>query len=174
MSFGMVGRAWELQHGDVSAVDKLVLMGMASHAHDVDHIAFPSVKSLAARCNVSTRTVQRSIQQLLKLDLIELVEDLPPSVERRCSGYKMPNAYRLLLTGDKLSPHDMGVADGVTPVSPTGDMGVTQIEKEPITESGKESLATFEPKKDSGLSMPSASEAIAEIRDVHFRKPPAT
>jgi len=82
---------------------KLVLMALADAADD-QGVCWPSVSTLATKCTVSTRTVQRSLRALIDSRL------LIAEARRRRDGSSISNRYRLLLAGgDNLSPpHEIG------------------------------------------------------------------
>ena len=77
---------------------KLVLMALADAADD-QGICWPSVSTLAKKCTVSKRTVQRSLRVLIGSGL------LIAEPRRRRDGSSTSNRYRLLIAGgDNLSP----------------------------------------------------------------------
>lgn len=77
---------------------KLILMALSDAADD-DGVCWPSVTTLAKKCNVSTRTVRRGLQSLIESGLL----DSEPRY--RNDGSNSSNRYRLQLGGgDKLSP----------------------------------------------------------------------
>ena len=77
---------------------KLVLMALADAADD-QGICWPSVSTLAKKCTVSTRTVQRSLRVLIDSGL------LIAEARQRRDGSSTSNRYRLLIAGgDNLSP----------------------------------------------------------------------
>jgi hypothetical protein len=77
---------------------KLVLMALADAADD-QGVCWPSVSTLAKKCTVSTRTVQRSLRALIDRRL--LIAEL----RQRRDGSSTSNRYRLLIAGgDNLSP----------------------------------------------------------------------
>ncbi len=81
----------------LNPVPKLVLMALADIADD-NGICWPSMSTVAAKCNVSTRTVRRSTQLLVACGLM-VVEQ-----RYRKDGSSSSNLYRLQLRGgDKLS-----------------------------------------------------------------------
>ena len=87
--------AW---HQKLKPVPKLVLMALADAADDIG-VCWPSVTTVAAKCNVSTRTVRRIMQALAARRL------LVSEQRYRKDGSRSSNRYRLLLSGgDKLSP----------------------------------------------------------------------
>ena len=83
---------------------KLVLMALADSADD-QGVCWPSVSTLAKKCTVSTRTVQRSLRGLIDRGL------LIAETRQRPDGSSTSNRYRLLIAGgDNLSPpRDAGV-----------------------------------------------------------------
>ena len=77
---------------------KLVLMALADAADD-QGACWPSIATLARKCTVSTRTVQRSLRTLIDSGL--LIAEL----RQRRDGSSTSNRYRLLIAGgDNLSP----------------------------------------------------------------------
>jgi len=80
---------------------KLVLMAIADSADDCG-ICWPAVPTVAAKCSVSDRTVQRVIQMLIADGLMIAEERYRPN------GSRASNRYQLQIEGgDKLSPpHD--------------------------------------------------------------------
>ena len=77
---------------------KLVLMALADAADD-QGVCWPSVSTLAKKCTVSKRTVQRSLRVLIDDGL------LIAEARRRHDGSSTSNRYRLLIAGgDNLSP----------------------------------------------------------------------
>jgi hypothetical protein len=79
-------------------VSRLVLMALADAADDKG-VCWPSIATLAAKCDLSTRTIRRSIQYLVARDLL-LVEQ-----RHRRDGSCSSNRYRLQLRGgDNVSP----------------------------------------------------------------------
>ena len=79
---------------------KLVLMAIADSADDCG-ICWPAVPTVAAKCSVSDRTVQRVIKMLIADGLMIAEERYRPN------GSRASNRYQLQIEGDKLSPpHD--------------------------------------------------------------------
>lgn len=103
--------AWVWDNSRAEATELLVLLAMADFAGD-NGWCFPRQETLAKRCRVAVRTVQRAIDQLEELGEIE--------VQRRARI----NWYKVI--GDKMTSDDMGVAyqtrqsdvSDTTPVSP--------------------------------------------------------
>ena len=125
---------------------KLVLMALADAADDGGD-CWPSVRTLAAKCCTSQRTVQRVLKDFEVRGLL-LVTPRFNAVGRQSS-----NAYRLdLAYPDKLSPlrirrqgeGDMVVTPGVSePCHPGGDKAMSPLEppKEPSIESPLQPIA---------------------------------
>jgi hypothetical protein len=87
--------AW---HQDLKPVPKLVLMALADAADD-QGICWPSVATIAVKVGVSTRTVRRVMQTLIRRELLTAEQ------RHRSDGSCSSNRYRLSLGGgDKLSP----------------------------------------------------------------------
>ena len=95
MSIAAMNWAWRQK---LKPVLKLVLMALADAAGD-NGVCWPSVATVAAKCNVSTRTVRRVMQTLSAQDL------LVSEQRYRKDGSRSSNRYRLHLAGgDNLSP----------------------------------------------------------------------
>lgn len=72
----------------LSPVELLVLFQLAGAWWKKDALPFPSMSTLAIRCGVSERQIQRAVNQLEKVGLIR-------RVKRRNSGIIASNAYDL-------------------------------------------------------------------------------
>jgi len=72
----------------LSPVELLVLFQLAGNWWRKESLPFPSMGTLAVRCGVSERQIQRAVNQLVKLKLIE-------RVNRRAKGIIASNAYNL-------------------------------------------------------------------------------
>ena len=107
--------AWEQP---LPPVPKLVLMALADNADDHGY-CWPKVKTIAAKCSTSERTVQRTIKTLLAAGLLK------KDARFSASGRQVSNGYTLALTyPDKLSPSPKcNEGEGDTCVTP----GVTQL-----------------------------------------------
>jgi len=99
---------------------KLVLMALADAADD-HGVCWPSVSTLAKKCSVSTRTVQRSLGVLIDSEL------LITETRQRRDGSSTSNRYRLLIAGgDNLSlPRDTVVTRPGRSCQGDPDMPVT-------------------------------------------------
>lgn len=105
--------AWEQE---LSCSPKLILMALADAADDTGY-CWPKIKTVAKKCNVSERTVQRVMKDLMAGGLLEL------TYRYSSDGRQISNNYRLLLgdqSPDKLSPTPKCNHAGVTPMSPSG------------------------------------------------------
>lgn len=72
----------------LSPVELLVLLQLVGSWWKKDDLPFPSMMTLALRCGVSERQIQRSVARLEKLGLLQ-------RVNRRKSGIIASNAYDL-------------------------------------------------------------------------------
>ncbi|HBP6211810.1 TPA: helix-turn-helix domain-containing protein [Pseudomonas aeruginosa] len=115
MSIKAMNWAWEQP---LPPVPKLVLMALADNADDHGY-CWPKMKTIAAKCSTSERTVQRTIKTLLTAGLLR------KDARFDASGRQVSNGYTLTLTyPDKLSPPADDIArEGDTTVTP----GVTQL-----------------------------------------------
>jgi hypothetical protein len=73
---------------NLSPIELLVLIQLSATWWKKDDLPFPSVATLAARCGVSGRQVQRALNRLEELKLIQ-------RVRRRIRGIISSNAYDL-------------------------------------------------------------------------------
>lgn len=90
MSFTLAAKVWAVR--GLSAPAKMVLMRMADFADDTGNGIFASVGRIADDCELSDRTVQRAIADLLKRRLIILVTLEDPAA-------KSPRGYRVNIGG---------------------------------------------------------------------------
>lgn len=126
MSFTLAAKVWAVR--GLSAPAKMVLMRMADFADDTGNGIFASVGRIADDCELSDRTVQRAIADLIECRVISLVELESP-------GAKRAREYRIhvdALTGDSLSGvterqgchsdrGDRETGEGCQKVTPRGD-----------------------------------------------------
>jgi hypothetical protein len=89
--------AWEQR---LPPASKLVLMAIADVADDEGY-CFPRVRTIAARCGVSERTVQRTLKTFESGDLLAVTPRFT------VDGRQTSNGYRLSMANypDKTSPH---------------------------------------------------------------------
>lgn len=113
---------WVWEHSRSGGNLRLVLLAIADSAdHDGDN-AWPSVATIAAKCSLSERTVQRAIQVLEEMGELVVARQAGGSSATRAD--RRPNRYRLPLVPARDSdgvterhPED----DGVTTETPRGD-----------------------------------------------------
>ena len=126
-----------LHHSKASGTTKLVLIGIANHLGDGG--AWPAIETLARYANTSTRSVQRSIQELSELGEVQVYlqggngrmagyrtnrYDISLNCPETCDGsvnHKLlPGATRTSRQGRQLrhSRGDIDVTLGATPASP--------------------------------------------------------
>lgn len=76
---------------------KIVLLALAD-ASDDDGYGWPSLKALAMKCQVSPRTIQRTIKEFEDCGLLEV------STRFTANGRQTSNGYVLRLDGETSSP----------------------------------------------------------------------
>ena len=135
--------SWVWAESKAQGPDLLVLLAIADQAREESGEAWPAVSTLAGKARVSERTVQRCVRRLVDLGELEV---------RESEGRNGVNVYRVVMGRHTVTPTDShpdrespaqpeqeqtkeGVtqsprhADGVTPVTPRGDTGVTRTVK---------------------------------------------
>jgi len=144
---------------------KLVLMSLADNA-DEEGYCWPRVKNVAKRCNVSERTVQRTLRTFEGLGLLKVTRRFRPE-----SGRQTSNGYQLSLRvyPDKLSPspsswhpdHVEDVTDGASTRCQGGDVSAMapleppqQPSSSPPPQPGNE---------DGGLVLPESLDPLLSI-----------
>lgn len=135
--------SWEQQLGPVP---KLVLMALADNADDHGY-CWPKLRTIATKCCVSERTIQRTIKDLLASGL------LSKSARYDHTGRQVSNGYTLQISGpDKLSPYpkhneragDTGVVPRVTELCQgEGDIAMS-IQEPPPNDQNESSAPAFE------------------------------
>lgn len=111
--------------------EKVVALAMADHAHDDGTEARMGLDSLAIKCTLSRRQVQRVVKSLLEKKVIDIQRESTPN---------SPVWYRFILDehGNLLNLPSRQIvtpsgghtgSSGVTPVTQRGDTGVTQTVK---------------------------------------------
>lgn len=120
--------AWEQP---LPPVPKLVLMALADNADDHGY-CWPKMKTIAAKCSTSERTVQRTIKTLLAAGLLK------KDARFDASGRQVSNGYTLALTyPDKLSPPaddtaregDIAMSPLEPPYEPSNESSVSRTAK---------------------------------------------
>lgn len=64
--------AWVLENSEAQLADRLVLLAIANHCDAHGFVAYPSVEQIAVEAGVSRRTVFRSIDQLVRMNELEV------------------------------------------------------------------------------------------------------
>jgi DNA-binding transcriptional ArsR family regulator len=120
MSIESISWALNLEDDRLTAVDRLVLIGVANH--DGDGGAWPAVATLARYAGVAPRSVSRSLSRLEDLGL--LVRHQQQGGNSRTRADQRPNLYELVKTRDDTPVTPSGERDD-TPVTPRDDTTVT-------------------------------------------------
>jgi hypothetical protein len=112
---------WLWENSPASGTDLLVMLAIADNADDTGGNAWPSMRTLARKCRISERSVQRAIRSLQAAGLLMIEENAGRSGTHRFTVDMTKG--RQLVTPDNLSPRqddggDTHVTGGVTPVSP--------------------------------------------------------
>lgn len=89
--------AWEQR---LPPASKLVLMAIADVADDEGY-CFPRVRTIAARCGVSERTVQRTLKTFENGELLAVTPRFTVDGRQTSNGYRLSMVYY----PDKTSPH---------------------------------------------------------------------
>ena len=89
MSIKCLAWAWGKQ---LPPLPKLVLLAIADHADDSGY-AWPGVSGVAQKCGVSKRTVQRYVNVLVQLKIVDV------ETRQRSDGSHTSNAYQLNIHG---------------------------------------------------------------------------
>ncbi|MCS0658866.1 helix-turn-helix domain-containing protein [Massilia terrae] len=85
MSHKATDWAWGLQ---LSPTLKFIMIALA-HAADDDGICWPSIRRVAWQCSVSTRTVQRAIQEFTVKGLLIVTSRFSATGRQKSNGYKL-------------------------------------------------------------------------------------
>lgn len=98
---------WVLENSPAVGTEKVVLLGLANHAHKDGRNAWPALSTLARYANVGVRAVQKALRKLedaghIKVELNAGGNDSTPSDQR-------PNRYALVMT----SPGELRDTGGV-------------------------------------------------------------
>lgn len=111
--------AWALGVPGIPAAEKLVLIGIASHADRNGDNAWPSIATLAGYANVSERQAKRLVKALAERGVISI--DAQGGGNARTRDDRRPNLYRI-----ETMNGDMRLLDGVTSTTPRDERGDTQ------------------------------------------------
>lgn len=127
--------SWVWDHSQAGGTDRLVLLAIADSADHDGTNAWPSVATIARKCQVSERTVQRSIRALV--DLGELRVQAQAGGTGKMRDDRRPNLYEIPMgeEGDGVTDRRPDGPDGVTPGDTRGDIqrvdGVTTVSPNP-------------------------------------------
>lgn len=123
--------SWVWDHSQAGGTDRLVLLAIADSADHDGSNAWPSIATIARKCQISERTVQRSIRSLV--DLGEIVVVPQGGGTPTMSPDRRPNLYRVTMRSGATDRHPE--VDGVTDSAPRGDSvtprGVTPVSPNP-------------------------------------------
>lgn len=123
MSIHVMNLVWA--HADVKGSELLILLAMADFSDDNGENIFPSMQTLGRKARLSDKQARRVVQNLVKLKLVEIVEQ--GGWQR---GRNRSNSYRILL--ENIGTPKLGVpishprqdgtpADGRAVLPPPGD-----------------------------------------------------
>lgn len=122
--------SWVWEHSRASGTDLLVLLAIADSANDDGRNAWPSVPTIAGKCRVSERTVQRSLRKLVSLGELRVVEQAGGTESMRAD--KRPNRYDVLVSGaSKRHPEPGGVTTEAERGDTDGGDGVSLVSPKP-------------------------------------------
>lgn len=125
---------WVWEHSPASGGELLVQLAIADHASDDGTNAWPSVETLARKCRVHPRTIQRSIRSLVAMGQLAVVEHGGNVAGR--SRREQPNAYTVTMRHPVADRHPVAAEDAPPrqdAADPPG-VGATQTIHEPSTE----------------------------------------
>ena len=144
--------AWALHQRCPTPTAKLVLLGLANHAHADGTGAWPSVETLAGYADCDRRTVQRSLRALEKEGLAARSDWQPEHID----AGRRPVAYDLPLSGRHDAAPDL--EEGRHHGARRGGTGAAQTVHEPSKD--------LTPKTSSPSSSPDGFDWSPEVRDL--------
>jgi helix-turn-helix protein len=109
MAFELVADVFN--HSKTKGLDRLVLLAIANFAHAKTGKCFPSISSIAGKCGITDRTVQRCITRIKGLGELSIIPG------GTFDGKLRANEYRITLTG--CTPYTGGTSDTGTSVNGT-------------------------------------------------------
>ena len=122
MSIRLMSEVWRT---NLPTVEKMVLLVIADHANDEGTEAWPSQATIAKKASVSIRTVQRSVNNLVKEGYLRMEKHRGGSAT--CREDRRPHRYTIRISklrGDKettrIERGDLHDLDGATPTPDTG------------------------------------------------------
>ncbi len=93
MSIRLMSEVWKT---NLPTTEKMVLLVIADHAGDDGTEAWPSQATIASKCSISVRTVQRCVNTLVRHKYIYLEKRAGGSAD--CREDRRPNRYTINLT----------------------------------------------------------------------------
>jgi hypothetical protein len=124
--------SWVWDHSKAGGTDRLVLLAIADSADHDGTNAWPAVSTIARKCQVSERTVQRSIRNLEALGEIAVYAQAGGTPTMTAD--RRPNLYRVVMA-DGVTDRHPAPENGVTPSAERGDQmtprGVTPLSPNP-------------------------------------------
>lgn len=88
---------WVWEHSRAEGLHRLVLLAIADSADDTGANAWPSVATIAAKCRISERTVQRTVQALADDGQLEVAWN---------AGPRGTNRFRVVMTVPEPAPSE--------------------------------------------------------------------
>lgn len=117
MSIRVMTEVWKT---NLATTEKMVLLVIADHANEDGTEAWPSQATIATKCSITVRTVQRCIRTLVQQKYIYVQKRAGGSID--CREDRRPNRYTINLTrlrGDKMTGRHND-QDGATIAPATG------------------------------------------------------
>lgn len=146
--------SWVWENSSASGNDRLVLLAIADSAEHDGSNAWPSVRTIAKKCLLSERTVQRAIRSLVSAG--ELIVEEQEGGSRFTPGNRRPNRYALTGVAER-HPKDFeaqagvtGKKAGVTGVQGKQAPGVTPLSPNPSLELKHPSAPALDPSGEPG------------------------
>lgn len=169
-------RAMKKLGTDVKPVHRLLLVLLGDTA-DEEGLSWPSVKTLASECGCSERSIQRNIDTLVAIGLIEKME------RRALSGRQQSNLYRLKMDAELPTETPKSEGDNLAPIPRQNDtpiippcegdkltpIGVTKCRGE-----GDKAMSPLEQSCEPTLSLTAQAEVVLQMAPVsaHFDSQP--
>jgi hypothetical protein len=143
--------SWVWEHAPVGGSELLVLLAIADCAADDGTRAWPSVATLARKCRVDSRTVQRIIRRLAEAGHL-LVE--------ATVGGRGSNVYAVVMTG----PEELSTAPGNLPGWQSATGG--ESPPEPRQDAGAALAQPCHPRGDTAMP-PERHRTVLDPEDAH-------
>ena len=157
--------SWVFEHSTSTGNERLVLLAIADHANDDQWSCWPSVPKLAAKACVSERTVQRALHALEERGELAIDRGAGPSGTHL---FRVCPQGRQVDTPQAVSPVT-DQAQGVTPVTPGGDTGVTRTIRNHQRTAEQQAIDECEHCDKNGLHIPDVDDRHAPARRCDHR-----